>query len=77
MSAKILNQTKDYQPVTIELTFDTLEQLKCFYKLYRNPYDTADALLDGSQEVTDAIDATIDFESLSKLSNIIDQYKQA
>lgn len=77
MSAKILNQTKDYQPVTIELTFDTLEQLKCFYKLYRDPYATADAVMDSSQELIDAIDATIDFESLSKLSDIIDQYEQA
>lgn len=75
MSAKILNKSKGYQPITIELTFDTLEQLKCFYKLYSNPYNTADAFFSGRQEVSDAIDATIDFDSLTELSNIIDHYK--
>lgn len=42
MSAKILDKAKSYQPVTIELTFDTLEQLECFYKIYESPYETID-----------------------------------
>ena len=74
MSAKILNQTKGYQPITIELTFDTLKQLECFYKMYDNPYNIAKQLFDSDGEAVEAIDTTIDVQTLGQLVNIIDKY---
>jgi hypothetical protein len=79
MSAKILNKAKSYQPVTIELTFDTLEQLKCFHKIYANPYETAKNLFNGGKfgvidEATDSIDATIDTDTIVYLAGIIGRY---
>ena len=76
MSAKIINQIKGYQPVTIELTFDTLQQLECFCKLYENPYDIAKKMFDRNITIAaTAIDDTIDILSLEQLGAIVDKYK--
>ena len=74
MSVKILSQVKGYQPVTIELTFDTLKQLECFYKMYDNPYNIAKQLFDSDVAAVEAIDTTIDVQTLGQLVNIIDNY---
>ena len=74
MSVKILSQVKGYQPVTIELTFDTLKQLECFYKMYDNPYNIAKQLFDSDVAAVEAIDTTIDVQTLGQLVNIIDKY---
>ena len=75
MSVKIMSQVKGYQPVTIELTFDTLQQLECFYTLYEDPGKTAANMFDYNEELADSIDDTIDMRTLEQLGAIIDRCK--
>lgn len=74
MSAKIVDQANGYQPVTIELTFDTLKQLECFFRMYDNPHSTAKELFDADEEMFEAIDTTLDVRTLEQLVGIINKY---
>ena len=84
MSVKILNnKPREYTPVTIELTFDTLEQLKVFVSLYGNSNALPKPLktLEDSEvsdmethQIASAIESTIDFEVWASLKNIAGSY---
>ena len=84
MSVKILNSNPmEYTPVTIELTFDTLEQLKVFVGIYGNSNTLSKTLKTvEDSEVSDmethhiysAIDKTINQEAWESLKSIADSY---
>jgi hypothetical protein len=85
MSIKIINKPQSYTPVTVELTFETREQLAAFVYLYGNPYDVSKSCYSINQplittmglrkdQLEMALESTIDYGSWSKLNETLKEH---
>ena len=80
MSSKFIENKLGYQPVTVEITFDSLQQLCTFSELYSDPYKTAEFIaneLDGQgsrDEIHEAVSLTVSDGTKRVLLNLINKY---
>lgn len=86
MATKIIEQPTAWQPVTIEMTFETPEQLAVWVDIMGNNSTIAHALKDNSErteEVTrnmsenvivTTIDDLVDYETWEQLRDIVRQH---
>lgn len=80
MSSKFIENKLGYQPVTVEITFDSLQQLCAFTELYGDPYKTAEFITNelGGQgscdEIYEAVSLTVSDSTKRVLCNLINKY---
>jgi hypothetical protein len=72
MSIKIIDKEPQFKPVTIEVTFNTPDELLAFYKLYGNMTVTALHLADTYglpfDKMRDAIDDVVGYDEYKQLA---------
>ena len=79
MSAKIIQTEQEFRAVKLEMTFETLEQLKVFFAIYSDPdyhvTERAFRFKHNIKEPVQVLRSAIDVETLRQLNMIIKQYK--